>query len=712
MADGAPRDTGRGVSSEAYRREVRRRVAARVPAAFALLVASGAISTVFEILRFPERLWWMVGADAVYWGMAAVCVLVVRARPGASIPIMVAAVNVLGLVINAYHAVTLAQIPLCIWVLTALLCGAAVLLPWGWRAQAAASVGVLLGYPLLLRGGESVVLVWAAGGAYLVIVIGMCCVAAGLIDRYLATDFELGHALSEREGRLQSYFDLSFVGTAILARDGRWLEVNEKLCGMLGYEREALAQMPWRELVPPAERAASLEQFDAVQSGERPAVAREATLLRRDGGSIDAIVSVRGLPGPLGGADHLMVVVQDVTESRRAAREREDVLVREQAARRAAEAVSRAKDEFLAVASHELRTPLTGILGWVSLLRDGGLSDEQQTRALGSIERNSRSLAQLIDDLLDVSRIVSGKVNLAVRPVEMAGIVDAAVEAMRPAARAKGIALRFVTEDNGARVLGDPDRLQQVVWNLISNAIKFSDAGGAVEVSVERAEGGVVTRVRDSGRGIPADLLPRVFERFWQADATTSRTHGGLGLGLAIVRHLVELHGGTVWAESGGLGQGAVFTVSLPETGAWLAAGEPDPRTAAAVERLQGARVLIVDDEGEAQDVLRVVLERRGVEVRTVGSASQALEVLERWVPTVLVSDIAMPGQDGYALIREVRARERERGGHVPAIAFTALAGSEDRSRALAAGFDGYVAKPVDPAALVAVVADMAVAGA
>ncbi len=703
---------GRGATGEAYRREVHRRVAARVPAAFAVLIGCGAAATVFEVLRFPERLWWMLGSDLAFWVLAAAGIVLVRVRPEASVAVMVVIVNVLGLLLNAYHAIVGAQVAMCIWTLTALMCSSSVLLAWGWRAQAFAAGGVVLGYPLMLNGGPSVVLPWAAGGVYLMVVIGMSLVAAGLIDRYLATDFVLTHTLSEREGRLQSYFDLSLVGTAILTRDGSWLEVNEELSRMLGYERDALLAKRWTDLVPTSGQSADRAQFGAVLGGEQPAVAREAQLLRSDGTTIDAIISVRALPGPLDGADHLMVVVQDTTVRRRAERDREELLAREQEARRVAEAASHAKDDFLAVASHELRAPLSAIIGWASLLRDGNVDPEQYRRALEQIDRSGRSLAQLIDDLLDMSRIVSGKVRLAVRSVEVGRIVEAAVESMRPAALAKDIHLRLRLEAGRERVLGDADRLQQVVWNLVANAIKFTDLGGEVRVEVVRRTCQVEIRVRDTGRGIEPELLPHVFERFWQADTTTSRTHAGLGLGLAIVRDLVELHGGTVRAESGGAGQGAVFTVSLPATGvpAASAMGEgPGPareRDLAGV--LEGARVLVVDDEEEAQELVRMALERRGVEVRTAGTASQALEVLEEWAPSVLVSDIAMAEMDGYMLIRELRARESVRGGHVPAIAFTALARAEDRSRALAAGFDGWVAKPADPVQLVAAVAEIA----
>ena len=459
------------------------------------------------------------------------------------------------------------------------------------------------------------------------------------------------------------------------------------------------------DLVPPDDRAADLAQFGGVLDGEQPAAGREGELLRRDGVPIYASISVRALPGPLGPADHLIVVVQDMTERRRAEREREAAYARERVARRDAEAASHAKDEFLAMASHELRTPLMPILAWPPMIRDGRLDADEQCRALDAIERSGRSLVQLIDDLLDVSRIVSGRLRLAVRPAEVGPIVQAAVESMRPAADAKGVRLDLRLPAAQAYVSGDPDRLQQVVWNLVSNAIKFTAPGGRVEVDIVREGGFVTIHVRDNGRGIGEQLLPHVFEPFWQADATTTRRHGGLGLGLAIVRHLVELHGGTVTVESDGPAQGATFSVRLPAAAVLPRAAERPARGGLAPRVLDGIRVLVVDDEADAQEVARRILELCGVEVRTAANTKEALAILEDWAPTVLVSDIAMPEEDGYAFIRRLRVREAAHGGHVPALAFTALARAEDRSRALAAGFDGYVAKPVDPMEFVDAVA-------
>jgi len=706
MTSGFEIGTASAAASAGYQAERRRRFVARAPWAFAVPVVCGAITTVFELLRFPERRIWALASEAAFLVIPIVALALVRAFPQRSIGIGIVATNLLGLILNLYHAVVGAQVATSIWTLTALLAVPPILFSWGWRAQALASIGVVIGFPLMLHGDSASVLIWAAGGVYLGWVTGLSVLAAGLIDRYLATDFELANVLSERETRLQSYFDLSLIGTAILSRDRTLLEVNEELSRMLGYAPAELLHATWSDLVPSDDRESDQALLDGVLRGEQAAAVREGALLRRDGTQIHAIISVRGLPGPLGQADHLIVVAQDMTERWRVESEREEALARERSARRDAEAASRAKDEFLAMASHELRTPLTPILGWTPMLRAGSLSADKQARALESIERGGRSLLKLIDDMLDVSSIVSGRLRLTLRPTEMGPIVQAAVESMRPTAEARGVRLEVRLSDGHESVSGDPDRLQQVVWNLVSNAIKFSEPGGRVDVEVVRTGGHVEIRVRDTGKGLDPEWLPHVFARFWQADGTPTRRYGGLGLGLAIVRHLVELHGGTVAVESGGLGQGASFSVRLPLTTAPVAQERapqgPVPRL------LEGVRVLVVDDEADAQELARMALELSGGEVRTAGGVTQALEMLEGWAPAVLVSDIAMPHEDGYALIRHVRAREATHGGHIPALAFTALARAEDHARVLAAGFDGYLSKPVDPVQLVDAVRNVA----
>jgi PAS domain S-box-containing protein len=385
-----------------------------------------------------------------------------------------------------------------------------------------------------------------------------------------------------------------------------------------------------------------------------------------------------------------------------------------------AQVSNRAKDEFLTTLSHELRTPLTSMLGWAQLLRTGQLDGATAERALEMIESSAKLQAQLIEDLLDVSRIISGKLRLEARPVELGPIIEAAVDAVRPAAEAKEIRLHAALGRALGQVSGDTERLQQIIWNLLSNAIKFTPQGGRVAVRLARVGAAARIRVTDTGRGISPEFLPYVFDRFRQADVSTTRTHSGLGLGLSIVRHLVELQGGTVRAESPGEGRGATFTVEFPLRPARAVRGraggalgrsgarETGQRHPDGFTALEGLRLLVVDDEADARELLTVALERSGAEVTAVGSASEALREIERVRPDVLLSDIAMPGEDGYAFIRRVRAREAELGGRIPAAALTAYTREEDRRRALQAGFQMHVAKPVEPAELTAVVANLA----
>jgi signal transduction histidine kinase/ActR/RegA family two-component response regulator len=374
-----------------------------------------------------------------------------------------------------------------------------------------------------------------------------------------------------------------------------------------------------------------------------------------------------------------------------------------------AQEANRAKDEFLATLSHELRTPLTAMLGWVRMLQSGRLDEATTVRALQVVDRNTKLQAQLIDDLLDVSRIITGKLHLDLRPVDLLSVIEAAIEAVGQGADAKSIAIHRELDPTLSPVWGDPRRLQQVVWNLLSNAIKFTPADGTVSVRLGRDSGQACIAVSDTGRGIDAAFLPLMFERFRQADSTSTRAHGGLGVGLAIVRHLVELHRGTVSADSPGLGRGATFTVRLPLVAGRLPAGALAGPVAgsAVVQRfpeLQGVRVLVVDDEADARDLVATVLQQCGAEVTAAGSAAEALDALDRVRPHVLISDVSMPGVDGYALIDRVRALGLDRGGRTPAVALTAYARAEDRERALAVGFQMHLAKPVEPADLVEVV--------
>jgi signal transduction histidine kinase/CheY-like chemotaxis protein len=403
--------------------------------------------------------------------------------------------------------------------------------------------------------------------------------------------------------------------------------------------------------------------------------------------------------------------VKDVTDRRDTERRMTALLASEQAARAEAEHVNRLKDEFLATLSHELRTPLNAIVGWAQILRQG-LSDEATVRrAIEVIGRNARVQEQLISDILDVSRIVAGKLRLEPRPMDLAEVVAHAMETVRPAAVAKDVALEAHL-DGPVPIVGDPARLQQVVLNLLSNAIKFTPRGGHARLRLEADGAAARITVTDDGAGIDAGFLPHVFERFRQADASSTRRHGGLGLGLAIVRHLVELHGGSVLARNAE-GAGAQFEVTLPlrapapGDAVLLPAVADHPGAQEATPSLAGTIVLVVDDDVDARALIAFVLQRAGARVLVANSAASALELLERERPHVLLADIEMPGQDGYTLIRRVRALDPSAGGAIPAAALTAYAGAHDRVRALQAGFQMHLAKPVDPAELAIVVAGL-----
>jgi PAS domain S-box-containing protein len=397
--------------------------------------------------------------------------------------------------------------------------------------------------------------------------------------------------------------------------------------------------------------------------------------------------------------------------------ERTQLLERERAARAAAERMSELKDEFLATLSHELRTPLSAILGWAQVIRSRQMGLDELRRAVEVIERNARAQTRLIEDLLDMSRITSGQIRLDVQPVQPASFIEAALETVRPAAEAKGIRLEKVLDPNAGPISGDPGRLQQVIWNLLSNAIKFTEKDGKVQVVLERVNSHIEISVADTGIGIRPEFLPHVFDRFRQADGSTTRRHGGLGLGLAIARHLTELHGGAIWVKSAGEGRGATFTIHLPLTAVHRGAALDErahPGTSAqapfaiAFPDLTGLTVLAVDDERDARDLIRRLLEECGARVLTAASAEQAIALVERHRPQLLLSDIGMPQADGFDLLRRVRALGPDRGGEIPAIALTAFARPEDRTKVLRAGFRMHVAKPVEAAELCAAVANVA----
>jgi signal transduction histidine kinase/CheY-like chemotaxis protein len=407
----------------------------------------------------------------------------------------------------------------------------------------------------------------------------------------------------------------------------------------------------------------------------------------------------------------------DITDRRRLADERERLLEAERAARVESERVGRMKDEFLATLSHELRTPLSAILGWSQILKRGGRDETDFAQGMEAIERNARAQTQLIEDLLDMSRIISGKVRLDVQRVCLVEVINAAVLAVAPAAQAKGLRVEKLLDATVGLANGDPNRLQQVIWNLLSNAVKFTPNGGTVQVKLQQIDSHLEVSVSDSGRGIKPEFLPFVFERFRQEDASTTRKHGGLGLGLSIVKHLVELHGGSVRVKSDGEGRGATFTIVLPISAVAPSGSRQSRDLSSGKSRefaefdppdLRGVKVLIIDDDNDAREIIARILAETGATILGAASSSAGLEILQRERPHVLVSDIGMPEMDGYEFVRNVRSLPADKGGNTPAIALTAFARSEDRRRALVAGFQMHLAKPVEPAEFLTVCASLA----
>ena len=412
---------------------------------------------------------------------------------------------------------------------------------------------------------------------------------------------------------------------------------------------------------------------------------------------------------------HASELQLEIFERKQAEEQRAQLLVREQSARAEAELANRTKDEFLATLSHELRTPLSAILGWSHLVRTGKLDQSQMSRAFETIERNARSQSQLIDDLLDVSRIITGKLEIEPEQVDLCAVIEASIDAVRPSFEAKNIDFETQMKSSDCQVEGDANRLQQIFWNLFNNAVKFTPPGGHVRVEVERLDQEVRISVSDTGIGISAEFIPYIFDRFRQADGSTTRNHGGLGLGLAIVRHLVEVHRGTVSVHSDGKDQGSTFIVNLPVGAARASREEIEVLNYDAIGNgetlnssmiLDGVRVLVVDDEADARELVRAILTRCGGEVRCSESAADAMEALRDWQPDVLVSDIGMPVEDGYSLIKRVRRLRSKRAKEIPAVALTAYVTSVDRHLALSAGFQAHLAKPIEPKALVNLIAE------
>lgn len=492
--------------------------------------------------------------------------------------------------------------------------------------------------------------------------------------------------------------------------DGTITSWNKAAESIFGYTADEIVGKPVLTLIPENLHDEEAMILSKIRSGQKVEHYR-TTRRTKDGHLIEVSLTV----SPIRAADGTVIgaskILRDITREKQVEAERDRLLTREKEARQQAEMASRAKDEFLGLLSHELRTPLNSILGWTRILSSHSLDEAAAAQALETIDRNAKLQARLIDDMLDVSRIISGKLRLDAQPVDLTSVINAAVETLRPAAEAKQIRL-YVTLDFGTgSVLGDPVRLQQVVWNLVSNAVKFVPRAGSVRVSLRRVNSHLEIQVSDSGPGIDPEFLPYVFDRFRQADSTSNKKYAGLGLGLSIVRHLVELHGGTVEAANSNDGDGAVFTVRLPVMAVSRSVEQMIDRVHAATAAygemafdsppdLSGVKILAVDDEADARHLLKTLFEQCGAEVVLCSTVGDAMRILTEYSPDVVVSDIGMPEEDGYALIRQIR----ETGNRVPAVALTAFARTEDRFQALQAGYNMHVPKPVEPAELALVI--------
>jgi len=523
--------------------------------------------------------------------------------------------------------------------------------------------------------------------------------------------------LAASEARFRSVQEQAPYGLGIFApvhapdgsiSDFEWLFANSQAAKTLGRSASALVGKTMLEVSPGNVSEGHFQVYvHAYETGEVRTREFDRHLDGFEG-------SFRGTAFRLD--QNLALVFEDVTDRKRVEDERQRLLTREQAARADAEAVSRSKDEFLATVSHELRTPLNAMLGWARMLTSGRLDAEKSQRGLQAIERNALAQAQLIEDLLDVSRIISGKIRLDLLEVAFPKVVEAAVEAIRPALEAKEIRFAQVIDPSASLVMGDPNRLQQVIWNLLSNAIKFTPKGGHVQLALTRVESHVELTVSDDGQGIDAEFLPFLFQRFHQAEGGSTRRQGGLGLGLAICRHLVELHGGTIEASSAGVGKGALLRVKLPLMSVRTTPTDPQ-RVRPTLDRhvtfecppeLDGLRVLVVDDQPDTRDLLSSVIGNCNAVVFAACSSEEGLALVQKEKPDVIISDVGMPGEDGYAFIRRVRELAPEAGGRTPAAALTAYARAEDRRLAMRAGFEMHVPKPVEPSELLSIIATLA----
>lgn len=506
------------------------------------------------------------------------------------------------------------------------------------------------------------------------------------------------------------------------SEDGMILSFNPAAERMLGYRAEEVIGKAHLDILHDREELADRADLFAdelgglIEPGFEVLVAKarhnlpnehEWTYVHKSGRRFKVTLTMTALRDTLGRINGFLGIASDISKRKAQEEETSAMLEQEQEARKVAEDANRLKDDFLAMISHELRAPLTAILGWAQMLRSGALDRASAERALLTIERNAKSQAHLVGDLLDASRIATGKLNIERKPVELMSIVEAAVDAVRPSVEAKNLRMQIVLEPWVGPFNGDAERLKQVVWNLLSNAIKFTPAGGLIEVRLERLENKALLIVSDTGQGIDPEFLPAIFDRFRQADSSSKRRQGGLGLGLAIVKHIVELHSGAIYAYSRGEGQGADFMITLPLAAPDTASESselwpirPDGQMETRSTSLRGARVLVVDDDHDTREILAVMLVRYGTDVRSAGSAAEAIEIFSQWRPDVLVSDIGMPVEDGYALIGKIRALPSDEGGDIPAIALTAFAAAQDRERTLDAGFQKHLSKPVEPVQL------------
>jgi PAS domain S-box-containing protein len=483
---------------------------------------------------------------------------------------------------------------------------------------------------------------------------------------------------------------------------------------MFGYSAAEAIGQHITFIIPPERRSEEDDVIAHIRRGEK-VDHFETVRQAKDGQEVEISLTVSPITDVQGRIVGASKVARNITARKQAENERQRLMEEAKAARRNAEEANRLKDDFLATVSHELRNPLNSIVGWAGLLSGGRLDEKKTARALEAINRATQAQDQIISDLLDVSRIISGRLRLDIRPMRLIEVLETAIETIRPAADAKEIRLQLLFDPSASPMAGDPDRLRQVFWNLLSNAVKFAPKEGSVQIHLQRIDAHVEITISDTGIGIEPSLLPFVFDRFRQGDSSSNRQAPGLGLGLAIVRSLVELHGGTVWAESKGNCQGASFAVRLPTKLATGVIDEvpshrriEDTQSAAISPSLKNLRVLLVDDEESAREITAAILAQAEAEVRTAATASEALKLMDEWQPEVLVADIGMPGVDGYEFIRRVRARSSQNGGNVPAAALTAYARIQDRLRVLSAGYQMHVPKPIQPEELVTVVASLA----